>query len=199
MMKRKLVNQNDYPEIIYKTNLKDNSLFHDTSVKESGCGVCCATMILNHIYPKMKYELSDAILDAYEAGANYSAGTNFYRYAKLLCEKYNLSYTNTEDENVLIQHILNGNVALVNVGGDHDDHIGVLSHNGHYVLVDGYCNNKLRILDPGLEPNKYLEKSRIGKVIVDGDYIYVDTKVLIDDIQNRLPHPIFLFKKAINE
>lgn len=191
----KLINQNDYPDVEYLVNLKDDSLDHRSNIKDSGCGICCAMMIVNHYYPEINITMLEAIKVAYEANATYSQGTNFYRYSTVFCEKYNLKYTNTEDINELINHVNDEKVALVNVGGDHDDHIGVLSHNGHYILVTGYINNKLQILDPGLEPNKYLEKDRIDKVIVDGEYIYIDPKILIDDIQNRLPHPIFLFDK----
>ena len=191
----KLIDQNDYPDVEYRTMLKDPKADHSSTIKDSGCGICCAMMIVNHFYPDNDFTMDKAIALAYETGATYSAGTNFYRYSTLFCERYHLSYINTEDIEELIDHVSKGNIALVNVGGDHDDHIGILSHNGHYILADGYIDGKIRILDPGLEPDKYLEPARIGKVKTEGEYVYCDPKVLEEDFQNRLPHPIFLFFK----
>ncbi|MDO4199119.1 MAG: hypothetical protein Q4D13_09065 [Erysipelotrichaceae bacterium] len=191
----KLVNQNDYPDVIYLTNMGKEDKRHDTSILESGCGICAAMMIVEFFYPEISFTMEDAINMAYEAKANISAGTNFFRYGDKLSEKFDLEYTISEKKEDFLDHLNSGNIVLINVGGDREGHIGILSHGGHYIVADGIVDDKIRILDPGLTDTKYLEEGRIGKVEVDGDYIYCDVDIIMEDTENRRPNPFFLFKK----
>lgn len=196
MKKIKLINQNDYPDKIYITKtekvepLKTEGL--STTIKTSGCGICCAMMLAQFF----DYELSmdEAIDLAYKSKANTSFGTKYKQYANALCDKFNLNVIRTTDKETLFKYLDNGGCCVVNVGGDHDDHIGLFSHVGHYIFIYKHIENDIYILDPGIEENKYLELNRKDKVEIKDNVVIADVKYLIEDILNR-EAPLFLFSK----
>ena len=81
---------------------------------------------------------------------------------------------------------------IINVGGNHDDYIGVYSHVGHYILAIAYDGQELCILDPSYKDGKYEVEGRQGKVRVDYPFTYCDPQCIIDDTQNR-ETPFYLF------
>lgn len=190
----KLVNQNDYPDLIYITKTKkpewESGL--KTTIKTSGCGICCGVMVANFF----GYELSieDAIKISYENNANTSFGTKYKEYGNGLANKFGLIVERVSNKEALFKHLDNGGCAVANVGGDHDDHIGVFSHVGHYIFIYKHVGDKVYILDPGIEPDKYKEENRVDKVSFEGEFIVSDYKYLEADLTNR-ETPLFLFKK----
>jgi len=197
MLKRGiLVNQNDYDnkQYITKTDYypEDKSGL-ETTIKSSGCGLCCAVMMARIF--DIDFDLDDAINLAYECKANNHYGTNFFKYSKAYCEKLNLSCSTSSDYKDMYKCLDEGGVVLINVGGDNGDHLGVFSHIGHYILATGHDNDTVEILDPDLLLEKYQEEHRIGKVKIDGEYIYSDIENIILDTRNR-ELPYFLFKKV---
>ena len=190
----KLVCQNDYPDMIYLTNLAHDDIDHNTTIKESGCGVCCAKMLIDHYFPEKNISLEDTIQIAYDAGANYSAGTNFVRLGKKMCEMFDLEYVPTDDDSLLKKHLEEGDLAVINVGGDHDDHIGIFSNIGHYVLAYSMNNNEVKVLDPGYREGKYSTIPRVDKVRIEEEFVVCDLSTLMEDTRNRQV-PYFLFKR----
>lgn len=194
----KLINQNDYPDVIYVTKTKKPDYISglSTTIATSGCGICCGMMIAEFF----GYELSleDAIQIAYDYKANTSFGTKYKEYSLGLCDKFNLGCIRTDKKEEFRKALEDGNCVLINVGGDHDDHIGVFSHVGHYMLAIGIDGDTVKILDPGIEPNKYLEENRVGKVKVDGDFVYGNIDDLMKDVENR-EYPFFIFYKLDKE
>lgn len=192
----KLINQNDYPNKIYitKTNKPepDRTQGLSTTIKGSGCGICCGMMVGQFF----GYDLSmdEAIKLAYDYNANNGVGTKYKEYGNALCNKFNLICNRSTSKEDLFTCLDNGGCAVANVGGDHDNHIGVFSHVGHYIFIYKHINDEVYILDPGIEPNKYKEDSRIDKVRFDGEYVISDVKWLMKDIENR-EYPFFLFNK----
>lgn len=190
----KLINQNDYENVIYitKTKKPDFESGLHTTIKGSGCGICCGMMVADFF----GYELSleDAIQISYDYNANTSYGTKYKEYSTGLQEKFDLIVERSTSFDKLLKHLDEGGCAVINVGGDHDDHIGVFSHVGHYIFVEKHIGNDVYILDPGIEPEKYNEPNRKDKVRFEGDYVISDIKYLIADVENR-EAPLFLFKK----
>ena len=192
----KLVNQNDYPDKIYitKTNKPepDKTSGLSTTIKSSGCGICCGVMVANFFGNNMS--IDDAIQLSYDYQANTGFGTKYKPYATGLCEKLNLTCERTFDADKLYECLDNGGCAVVNVGGDHDDHVGVFSHVGHYIFIYKHVNDEVYILDPGIEPEKYKEENRKDKVRFEDEFVISNIKYLLEDMENR-ETPIFMFNK----
>ena len=100
----------------------------------------------------------------------------------------------TNDVNKLIAHLQAGGEAAVNVGGDHDDHIGLFSHKGHYIVAVSTDGAEFCILDPSYVVGKYEEEGRKGKVRVNYPFAYCSVADLMADVQNR-EIPFYLFKR----
>ena len=196
MNKVKLINQNDYPETIYvtKTNKPepDRTTGLKTTIATSGCGICSGIMVGQFFGFNMS--MDEAIKLSYDYEANTSFGTKYIPYANGLCDKFDLTCSIGYDKQTLFDHLDNGGCAVCNVGGDHDEHIGVFSHVGHYILIYKHIDDEVYILDPGIEPNKYLEEGRKDKVRFEDEFVISDIKYLLKDTENR-DMPFFMFKK----
>lgn len=192
----KLINQNDYKDVKYitKTNkpepLKTEGL--KTTIADSGCGICCGVMLSQFFEDEMS--LDEAIKIAYDYNANNGVGTKYKEYSYGLCDRFDLVVERSDSKNDLFDCLDNGGCCVANVGGDHDEHIGLFSHVGHYIFIYKHINDDVYILDPGIEPNKYKEESRINKVRFEDEFVISDVNNLLKDIENR-ELPFFLFKK----
>lgn len=196
MNKVKLVNQNDYPDKIYvtKTNKPepDRTDGLKTTIAGSGCGICSGMMVSQFFGFNMN--MDEAIKLAYDYEANTGFGTKYIPYANGLCDKFDLSCSIGYDKESLFKHLDNGGCAVSNVGGDHDGHIGLFSHVGHYIFIYKHEGDNVYILDPGIEPNKYLEEGRVGKVKFEDEFVIGNINDLLIDTENR-EMPFFMFKK----
>lgn len=192
----KLVNQNDYPDTIYITKTRKPEPMRteglSTTIKTSGCGICSGMMVAQFFGYDMS--MDEAIKLAYDYDANNGFGTKYKEYSNGLCDKFDLIVERTTSKEKLFEHLDNGGCCVANVGGDHDDHIGVFSHVGHYIFIYKHIGDTIYILDPGIEEGKYTEKERVDKVSFDGEFVVSDIKWLLKDIENR-ESPLFLFKK----
>ena len=192
----KTVNQNDYPDVIYITNT-DGKYDEDgtkTTIKDSGCGICAAMMVMDFYYPDIPFSLEDAIELSYSCCANHGLGTDYRRYCEKLCDTFDLTVTRGESEEELIGHLKSGNIAVINVGGNHDDYLGVFSNQGHYILAEKMEGEEVRIIDPSFTDEKYLLPHRREKVGVENKLVYALAKTIIEDTRNR-KYPLYLFKR----
>lgn len=192
----KLINQNDYPNTIYVTKTKkpepDRTSGLSTTIAGSGCGICCGIMVSQFFNKEMT--MDEAIQLAYDYDANNGFGTKYKEYGNGLCDKLGLVCNRSTKKEDLFECLDNGGCVVVNVDGDHDDHIGVFSHVGHYIFVYKHVGDIIYILDPGIEPEKYKEEARKDKVSFEGEFVVSDVKWLLKDVENR-EWPFFLFKK----
>lgn len=190
----KLINQNDYEDVTYitKTKKPDFESGLHTNIKTSGCGICCGMMVAQFFNEEMS--LDEAIQLSYDYNANTSAGTKYKEYSLGLSEKFDLDVTRTDTKEDLFKCLDEGGCAVANVGGDHDDHLGVFSHFGHYIFILSHKNDEICILDPGIEKGKYEEQFRKGITRVEGQYVYSDVQTLLDDMTNR-EKTIFMYRK----
>lgn len=195
----KLINQNDYPDVIYVTKTEkpepDRTKGLSTTIATSGCGICSAMMVAQFFGYEMSME--EAIKLAYDYKANTGFGTKLKQYSQGLCEKFDLTCERTELKEKLFAHLDNGGCAVANVGGDHDGYIGLFSHVGHYIFIYKHVGDDVYILDPGIEPNKYNEESRIRRVRFENEFVIGNINDLLKDITNR-ETPFFLYKKREN-
>lgn len=194
----KLINQNDYEDVIYVTKTKkpDWEKGLHTTIKSSGCGICSGMMVAQFFNQELS--MDEAIKLAYDYNANTSAGTKYKEYSYGLCDKLGLICTRGDTKEELFKCLDEGGCAVCNVGGDHDDHLGVFSHFGHYIFIYSHNGDEICILDPGIEEGKYEEEFRKPIVRVEGQFVYSDVKYLLEDMTNR-ESCIFMYRKKPEE
>lgn len=191
------INQNDYPDIKYPTNASDKTSksYLEGTIESSGCGLCSLCMVVDRLTLK-KLELIECRDLSLKHEANLKVGTNMKVLGPVVAQMFDLSYKQSSDENALAECLKNGGAAIINVGGDHDDHIGVFSDVGHYITAIGFDDNKVKILDPAYRKGKYDIEGREGKVIDKEGILFTTLDVLHDDTNNRTPR-YYLFNNEV--
>lgn len=182
-------NQNNYRNVPYPSPTLPNA-----TVKSGGCGVCCGAMIVSSMSPTAVDPVAMAAY-AIQKGARVNGGTDMIRLAKAICADYGLAFSTTNDEATLLKHLAAGGMAVVNVGGNRNGHIGVFSDGGHYIVAAGCNGNTVTIMDPAYYAGKFNLTGRKGKVTVNGNFCYCDISVLSMDTANRNP-AYYLFSKV---
>ena len=182
------INQQDHPNIPYPTNASDpsSSSYLKGTIATSGCGLCALCMVVEHL-TMQELSLEDAIRLSFETKANMNVGTNMMILGKAAEDRFGLVMTTSNDLKDVRKCLKEGGRVVMNVGGDHDDHIGTFSDVGHYVVIISYANGLYCVLDPAYRVDKYTIPGRKGKIKEDGLFLYTRGKVLLDDTQNRDP------------
>lgn len=192
-MAYKYYNQNNYANVPYPAPGYDKA-----TVKSGGCGVCCASMIVENLTEHKngpKTMASYAIVKR----ARVSGGTDMNVLAKALRQDYDLHFTTTNNESILLDHLKKGGMAIANVGGNRSGYVGVFSDGGHYVVIAGLTDDgRVIVLDPGYYIGKFNKAGRTGKVKVQGNYCICDLNVLAKDTENRSP-AYWLFERKVEE
>ena len=192
------VNQKKYPDMPYITCTKPDHPRHErgktTTIKTSGCGLCSSIMIADRLLPSYEFELEDAIALSYKVGANYGSGTARL-YFDAFAERFGLIKKEASTIEELLNCLRTGGAAIVHVGGDREGRVGLFSHVGHYIVaVNEEPDGRIAILDPALEPGRYDEEGRAGKVEVKNGYISVCAPELLhEDTATRQPGSYILF------
>ena len=186
------LNQLDYRHIHYEHNINNGGVPQERrNIATSGCGICCACMMVEHLTPH-QLSLDEAIRINYSAGANCLIGTRMHLMGPAVADKFNLKYQASTDIEEVKQCLQAGCRVIINVGGDHDDYVGLYSHGGHYILAIAYDGKELCILDPSYKDGKYHITPHEGKVRVDYPFTYCDPQCIVDDTQNK-ETPYYLF------
>ena len=88
----KYVNQLEYAHLPYPTKIKMANIPEEkkkTTVRSSGCGLCCACMTVDLLTDK-SLDIEECVRIAEECGANHSVGTNMTVLAPVIAEKFGL-------------------------------------------------------------------------------------------------------------
>ena len=91
----KYINQLEYAHLPYPTKIKMENIPEEkkkTTVRSSGCGLCCACMTVDLLTDK-SLEIEECVRIAEECGANHSVGTNMTVLAPVIAEKFGLEAT----------------------------------------------------------------------------------------------------------
>ncbi len=188
------INQRNYAYIPYMHDINNpDKPPEKRTISSSGCGLCCACMMLEHL-TRHTLTLEQMIQHSYDSFANVRVGTQMIKLGPYLAEKYNLEFKATKSTEEVIQCLRDGGEVIINVGGSHDDYIGLYSTNGHYIIAIAYDGNELCILDPSYREDKYEIEPHAGKVRVNAPFTYCSIKTIEDDTQNR-ETPFYLFKR----
>ena len=198
----KYINQLDYPHYTYRTNTeaedpqKRESGKH-SSVRSSGCGLCSAVMVADRLIPNTTFELKDALRISYDVNANHRPGTDYKRFAPEFAARLGLTYEFSSEIDRLVECLKTGGAAVINVGGDREDHIGVFSHVGHYVAaISMEPDGRVAVLDPSYKPGKFEEEGRKGLVEMKNEVIALcDPELLAVDAKERTPSFYLFWRK----
>lgn len=189
------INQLERKEIPFEHDLDNGGTGEYSNVAAAGCGPCSVCMVINNMTLDTP-SLEEIINLVYEAKANREPGTDMKLLAPLVAERFNLDYKSTDNVGELITHLQNGGMAVANVGGDREGHIGVFSHGGHYIAVIGFVNGELCILDPSYKTDKFNEDGRRGLIREIPPYLYCAPEVLVRDTENRTPGYYLFSRKS---
>lgn len=186
------LNQLDYRHIHYEHNVAEGGVPQERrNIATSGCGLCSACMMVDHLTAD-HLSLEECIRLVYKVGANVKIGTRMNLLGPALAEKFNLHYKLSGSMDEAIRCLQEGGRVIINVGGSHDDYVGLYSKGGHYILAIAYDGKELCILDPSYKEAKYEIEPHFGKVRVDYPFTYCQPQTIIDDTQNR-ETPFYLF------
>ena len=143
------------------------------NLANNGCGVCSASMLVENMLD-VPYPPEVAAKEAKACGAREGYGTNLYIYAPVVAEHFGMKLTVTEDG---------------------QEHIGVFSDSGHYIVLAGAKGTEVKVWDPmyKMGSDRFDRPGRIGKVRLDGTDAYADFCEIEADCFER---PFFLFEKA---
>lgn len=190
------LNQLGYPHIAYMHGTSTGGVPKKyRNVGTSGCGLCSACMMVDRLTDQI-LTIEEAVKLSEDNGANIIAGTRMCILGPVLAEKYNLTFAMTKSTAELVDCLQRGGAAIINVGGNHDDYVGVFSKGGHYIFGLSTDGENICILDPSWSSSKMHTPEREGKVLEDPPFLYCSLKTLEEDTQNReTPFYLFMRKK----
>ena len=163
------------------------------NLANNGCGVCCASMVVETLTGTDFPPEQCAIL-AKSCGAREGFGTDMSIFAPAFSSEKGLSCEKTQDTDRVLEFLQAGEgLVIANTAGNREDWIGVFSDSRHYIVVTSAEGNTVCVWDPLLAPGRYDTPGRAGKVRLDGFNAYADFSVIIGDCGSR---PFYLFKKA---
>ena len=173
------VNQLEYPHLPYPPKLKRAEVPEEkkkTTVKSSGCGLCCACMTVDLLTDK-SLDIEECIRISEECGANHGVGTDMSILGRVIAEKFGL-----------IAHV------VIPEGAP----IGLFTKSGHYILLISTDGEEFCILDPSWSPEKYKIPERVGKVNEDNyPYLYCDVRTVDSETKpGRTKYHLFARKKS---
>ncbi|MBO5879492.1 MAG: C39 family peptidase [Clostridia bacterium] len=182
----KYLNQLEYRHIPYKHNMaaggppegRDN-------VATSGCGLCCAAMVIDALTDK-SLSIEECVKLSEENQANLCLGTSMSVLGGIIAEKYGLDYSRTNELSEVISHIQRGGAAIVLVGHK-EGMAGLFTMRSHYMTLVACDGKEFCILDPSYTKEKYEIPERVGRVnTANAPYLYCDVNTVDSEaIENK--------------
>ncbi len=188
------INQKEYPHTPYNHNMGHGGVPEERRcIATSGCGICCACMIVEHLSTQ-SLSVEQCVRLSEENGANLNMGTSMRVLGPVIADMFGLEYRRTDSIEELLEHLRCGGEAIAEVAGDRNEHIGLFSDKAHYITVVSADKNELCILDPAYVAGKFDREGRRGKVREDIPFLYCADDVLADDTDKERA-PFYLFKR----
>ena len=191
------LNQLEYPHLKYDHNMAHGGPPEGrNSVKTSGCGLCCACMVVDHLTDK-SLPIEDCVRLSEENGANLNLGTSMDVLGKIIADMYDLEFSYTNDIDCAIACLQKGGRVAALVSGDREDHKGLFSRRAHYILLLSYDGEEFSILDPSFTDKKYTEEGRVGRVRVDKPFVYTSKKEIVLATETKDPKYYLFSRKRL--
>ena len=195
----KYVNQLEYAHIPYPTWVKDEAYApngKNTSVRQSGCGLCSVCMAIDLLTDKT-LDIEECVRISMDCVANYSRGTDMNILGPVIAEKFGISYSKTSDLDEAIAHLQAGGVIIVHVGIPEGKEIGLFTKGGHYMIIISTDGKEFCFLDPSYSAEKYKIPERLGRINEENaPYLYVDIATMDSETKpGRVKYHLFARKK----
>ena len=193
----KYLNQLEHRHIRYEHNVENGGVPEERrNVATSGCGLCCACMMVDILTDK-ELTIEECVELSVGCAANYKVGTSMRRLGPVVAEKFGLDYAETNELSVVIEHLRNGGQAIALVGVPEGCEIGLFTKSGHYINLISTDGKEFCILDPSYTPTKYTIPERDGKVNFDNaPYLYCDVNIVQSELKpERVGYYLFSRKK----
>jgi hypothetical protein len=188
------INQNDYEHIHYEHNLDNGGVAPEKqNIKTAGCGLCCITMVINHLTVK-RFGLRDAVRIAGKTGANRVHGSRMRVMAPYIAEKYGLDYKKTNSLSKAVSCLKRGGEVIALVRGDRDGKNGLFTHIGHYITLISYDGEYFCILDPGMKDGKFDDAIKDGTVRLEYPCVYCRAEVIEEEADKSVA-AYYLFER----
>ena len=186
----KYINQLAYPHIPYRTNTTRPELpesERNRTVAKSGCGLCCASMVVDYLTDR-ELSIEDCVRLSEDNGASPRRGTSMHILGPVLAEKFDLLYQNTNDLSEAITHLQRGGAIIAHVRVPENAEIGLFTKGGHYILLLATDGKEFSILDPSYTEGKFDIPERAGKVDdKNAPYLYCDVNLVHAETADDLP------------
>lgn len=182
-------NQRDYGNIPYPA-----PGYEDASVKTSGCGPVCMSMVIENLGAGT-LPPEEAVKLALGSGARVSGGTDMDRLAKAICEKFPVKYTATTSLDAVLSAMrYHKAIVICNVKGNTGSYKGLFSDSGHYVVAAELGDVYVTVLDPYLYPGKFDTAARRGRAVLNGNLVYCTPENLAKDTKRY-----YIFERVAKE
>ena len=186
------LNQLDYAHVPYFHNTDNGGPPEGRiSVKTSGCGLCCACMIVEHLTTH-SLSIEDCVRLSESTGANHGIGTDMKILAPVISDMFGLEFSHTTDREEMIRHLQSGGEIIAHVGCK-GDKPGLFTKRGHYITVISVDRNEVCILDPSYSETKFETEDRRGRVRINAPFIYCTIDTLMGEIKGN---GFYMFKRA---
>jgi len=188
------VNQLGYPHVRYEHNVENGGVIPERrKVATSGCGICCACMIVGNL-TAVRPSVEEFTKLTMECGANCRLGSRMRILGPVIAKKYGLEYSTTNDPQVLLAHLNAGGMAVAYVSGHREGHRGLLSNISHYVVIEKAVGEELCVLDPAYQFGKFDTEDRRGKVRLELPRVFCSLADMEADAEPREIH-YYLFRR----
>lgn len=182
------LNQLEYEDVPYPTDVEhpDSDYAKKGNIRRAGCGLCSVCMMLDRVCGAA-LSLTECRDLSVSIGANHAVGTDMQILAPEVAKRFHLRLKMTDDSGQMAACLHQGGAAIVNVGGDHGQHIGTFSNGGHYIVAISEAGGEFCLLDPSWTSEKYQAEPRRSRVRQEGKKLYASADVLEQDTANRSP------------
>ena len=188
------VNQLGYPHVRYEHNVENGGVIPERrNVATSGCGICCACMVVGNLTP-VRPSVEEFTKLTMECGANGRVGSRMRILGPEIARRYHLEYGTTNDPQEMLSCLEQGGIVVANMAADPVTGKGLFTDRGHYVVILSACGEELCVLDPAYQFGKFDRDDRRDKVRVEVPFLYCSVEAMEADVATREIH-YYLFSQ----
>ena len=194
----KYINQLDYPHLPYYTDTANPDKTEEEklrTVAKSGCGLACASMMIDQLTDK-ELKIEDCVKLSEECGANRTLGVSMKIFAPVLSEKFGVDYSFSNDLSEAIEALRSGAHIIAVVKANQETGVGLFTDTGHFISLISTDGKEFCILDPSYKPEKFEREDRKGKVDTShAPYLYCDVNTTHAETSIKASSKYYVFKR----
>ena len=192
------INQRRYAYIPYPqhTEEPDNPRGKNITVRNGGCGLCSACMVVEQLTTE-KFSVREAAELSVAVGGSHGSGTDMEVFGPVVAEKFNLDFITTNDINQAVEAIRDGGRVIARMANLEAHQKGIFTKKDHYITVIAATKDEVCILDPSWTSKKFTKWEKEGLVRLEGTLVYTTPEILHNERNTFVPaYYIFRRKKG---